>query len=77
MCYCVGTPGATGLTIPASALAYFPQASSGARIALTVAAWPLRPVAFQPAGLDHGLALSIYMQHFSTGPNPSSFRERN
>ena len=77
MCYCVGTPGSTGLTIPASALAYFPPGSNGARIALTVAAWPLRPAAFQAAGLDHGLALSVYMQHSSTGPNPSSFRERN
>jgi len=77
MCYCVATPGATGLTIPATALAYFPPAGSGARIALTVSAWPLRPVPFQAAGLDHGLALSVYMQHSSTGPNPSSFRERN
>jgi hypothetical protein len=77
MCYCVGTPGATGLTIPASALAYFPSASSGARTALTVAAWPLRPAAFQAAGLDHGLALSVYMQHSSTGPKADSFRERN
>ena len=77
MCYCVGTPGATGLTIPASALAYFPSANSGARTAVTVAAWPLRPAAFQAAGLDHGLALSVYMQHSSTGPKASSFRERN
>jgi uncharacterized protein (TIGR03437 family) len=77
MCYCVGTPGATGLTIPGSALAYFPADGNSARIALTVAAWPLRPVAFQAAGLDHGLALSVYMQHSSTGPKPSSFRERN
>ena len=61
MCYCVGTPGATGLTIPASALAYFP-ASRGARISLTVAAWPLRPVTFQAAGLDHALAVSAFMQ---------------
>jgi len=77
MCYCVGIPGATGLTIPGSAVAYFPPAGNGARIALTVAAWPLRPVAFQAAGLDHGLALSVYMQHSSTGPKSSSFRERN
>jgi len=76
MCYCVGTPGASGLTIAASALAYFPPAGSGARVALTVAAWPLRPVAFQAAGLDHALGISAYMQHFSVGPIPSSFTER-
>jgi uncharacterized protein (TIGR03437 family) len=77
MCYCVGMPGATGLTIPASTLAYFPPASSRTRIALTVAAWPLRPVTFQARGLDHALAISAFMQHFSVGPNPTSFRERN
>jgi uncharacterized protein (TIGR03437 family) len=77
MCYCVGTPGATGLTIPASTLAYFPPASSNVRISLTVAAWPLRPVIFQATGLEHALAISAFMQHFSVGPNPSSFRERN
>jgi hypothetical protein len=76
MCYCVATPGATGLTIPAAALEYFPPAGKGARIALTVAAWPLRPVAFQAPGLDHALAVSAYMQHFSVGPIASSFRER-
>jgi uncharacterized protein (TIGR03437 family) len=77
MCYCVGTLGATGLTIPASTLAYFPPASSRTRIGLTVAAWPLRPVAFQARGLDHALAISAFMQHFAAGPNPSSFRDRN
>jgi uncharacterized protein (TIGR03437 family) len=77
MCYCVGTPGATGLTVPASALAYFPPASSNVRISLTVAAWPLRPVTFQARGLDHALAVSAFMQHFSVGPTSSSFRERN
>ncbi len=77
MCYCVGTSGATGLTIPASTLAYFPPASSNVRISLTVAAWPLRPVTFQAVGLDHALAVSAFMQHFSVGPNPSGFRERN
>jgi uncharacterized protein (TIGR03437 family) len=77
MCYCVGTPGATGLTIPASTLAYFPPASSGTRISLTVAAWPLRPAMFQAKGLEHTLAISAFMQHFAVGPNPSSFRERN
>jgi hypothetical protein len=77
MCYCVGTQGATGLTIPASTLAYFPPASGGTRISLTVAAWPLRPVTFQAAGLEHTLAISAFMQHFAVGPNPSSFRERN
>jgi uncharacterized protein (TIGR03437 family) len=61
MCYCVGTPGATGLTIPASALEYFP-ASRDARISLTVVAWPLRPVIFQAEGLDHAVALSAFMQ---------------
>jgi uncharacterized protein (TIGR03437 family) len=77
MCYCVGTPGATGLTIPASTLAYFPPANSNVRISLTVAAWPLRPVTFQAAGLEHALAISAFMQHFSLGPDPSSFRQRN
>ena len=77
MCYCVGTPGATGLTIPASALAYFPSASPGVRIALTVAAWPLRPGTFQAAGLDHTLGVSVSMQHFAMGPTRSSFRRRN
>jgi uncharacterized protein (TIGR03437 family) len=77
MCYCVAAPGATGLTIPASTLACFPPDGARARIALTVAAWPLRPVAFQAPGLDHALAVSAYMQHYSTGPNPSTFRERN
>jgi hypothetical protein len=61
MCYCVGTPGATGLTIPASALAYFPP-SATARISLTVAAWPLLPVAFRATGLDHAVAVSAFMQ---------------
>ena len=62
MCYCVGTPGATGLTIPASALVYFPPGSVGVRISLTVAAWPLRPAVFQAAGLDHAVAVSAFMQ---------------
>ena len=77
MCYCVGTPGANGLTIPASTLAYFPPATSATRIAVTVAAWPLRPVTFQATGLDHALAVSVFMQHAAGGPSPSSFRERN
>jgi hypothetical protein len=62
MCYCVGTPGATGLTLSASALLYFPPAGSGAQISVTVAAWPLRPVTFPAAGLDHALAF-IYAGH--------------
>lgn len=77
MCYCVGTPGATGLTIPASALAYFPSASPGVRIALTVAAWPLRPETFQATGLDHAIAVSVSMRHFAMGSTRSSFRRRN
>ena len=32
-----------------------------ARVSLTVAAWPLRPVTFQAAGLDHALAVSAFM----------------
>jgi uncharacterized protein (TIGR03437 family) len=77
MCYCVAPPGATGLTIPASALAYFPPASRDTRISLTVAAWPLRPAPFQGAGLDRALAVSAFMQHFAVGPSPSTFRGRN
>jgi len=77
MCYCVAKPGADGLTIPASTLAYFPEATSSTRVALTVAAWPLRPVTFQASGLDHAFAVSVFMQHAAVGPRPSSFRERN
>jgi hypothetical protein len=67
LCYCVGQPGAAGLTIPAAALAYFPPAGRGTRISVTVIAWPLRPVTFPAAGLDHGLAVSVFMQKISSG----------
>jgi len=55
-------PGATGLTVPASALAYFPTAGRGTRVSVTVIAWPLRPATFQAAGLDRTLAVSAFMQ---------------
>jgi uncharacterized protein (TIGR03437 family) len=77
MCYCVGIPGNTGLTIPASTLAYFPPAGNGPRMALTVAAWPLRPVVFQAAGLDHAVAVNVFMHHSSVGATRSNFRARN
>jgi hypothetical protein len=67
LCYCVGQPGAAGLTIPAAALAYFPPAGRGTRMSLTVIAWPLRPVTFQAAGLDHGLAVSVFIQEIESG----------
>jgi uncharacterized protein (TIGR03437 family) len=62
MCYCVGSPGTAALTIPASALAYFPPPARGVRISITVAAWPMHPVPFQAAGLDHALGVSAFMQ---------------
>ena len=62
MCYCSAMPGATGLTVPASALAYFPTAGRGTRVSVTVIAWPLRPATFQAAGLDRTLAVSAFMQ---------------
>jgi hypothetical protein len=62
VCSCVAQPGATTLTIPASVLAFFPPVRRGARTSLHVAAWPLEPLYFPAAGLDHSFAISVFAQ---------------
>lgn len=67
-CYCVAAPGATAIQIPPAALAMFPSldpAEGSARSSLTVVSWPVRPVRFEAAGLDHGLAVATFLQTFA------------
>jgi uncharacterized protein (TIGR03437 family) len=64
-CYCVADPGATAIAVPPEALANFPAVSpaeGGAKAFLTVISWPVEPVSFSAAGLDHGLGISAFVR---------------